>query len=234
MRVGVIQSCYLPWRGYFDFIASVDVFVIYDDVQFTRKAWRNRNRVKTQDGFSWMTVPVVVHGRPAIDEVAIANVDKSWRDRHLALLTQSLGRAPYFQDALKLWTEGTAGVDTSLSHLNVTLLRTICQYLGIQTTLLNSRDYHATGSGTVRMINLLQELGATCYLSGPSASDYLEEETFAGQGIRLEYKSYDYAPYPQQFGDFVDGVTILDLIANMGPEAVTFLRTRTPDIVAVP
>ena len=234
MRAGIIQSCYLPWRGYFDFIASVDVFVIYDDVQYTRRSWRNRNRVKTNHGLSWITVPVVVHGKPAIDEVQIADIDKSWRDRHRELLTQSLGRAPYFRDCLDLWLEGTAGDNKSLSLMNTALLRSICQYLGIKTTLLNSRDYQASGHGTSRMIELLSKLGATCYLSGPSASDYLDEAEFARQGIRLEYKSYDYAPYPQQWGDFVDGVTILDLIASQGSNAAAFLRSRIPDVVAVP
>ena len=171
MRAGVIQSCYLPWRGYFDFIASVDVFVFYDDVQYTRKSWRNRNRVKTTHGLSWLTVPVVVHGRPAIDEVQIAETDKSWREQHHALLTESLSRTPYFRDVLDLWSEGTSGEDQSLSVLNIKLLRSICQYLGIKTTLVSSRDYQASGHGTSRMIELLSNLGATCYRSEEHTSE---------------------------------------------------------------
>ncbi len=235
MRVGVIQSCYAPWRGYFDFIDSVDLFVIFDDVQYPRgRSWRNRNRVKTGRGLKWMTVPVSVKGLQAIDEVAIAPLPKPWRNVHQALITESLESAPHFKEAFELWEAGVQEPSGRLSPLNVRLIRVICAYLEIQTPIVDARQYAISGAKTQRLIRLLKKVDATCYLSGPTARDYLDEDQFFQNSIRLEYKSYDYAPYPQLWGEFVGGVTVLDLIANVGSDATRFLPSQTPNVVAVP
>jgi hypothetical protein len=233
MRVGIVQSSYVPWRGYFDFIKSVDLFILFDDVQYTRRSWRSRNRVKTSQGLRWLTVPVSAQGLPAIDQVQIAPTKKSWRMTHRVLLTASLEPCPYFRDALELWCAGTPNDQESLSVLNARLIRGICEYLEIRTPIVNARDYGVSGAKTDRLIGLLKEVGATCYVSGPTARGYLDEESFRHHSIRLEYKSYDYAPYPQPWRPFEGGVTVLDLIANIGPDCTEYLRTRTPDIVAV-
>lgn len=234
-RVGVIQSAYLPWRGYFDFIRSVDLFVIYDDVLISRGSWRTRNRVKTAAGPVWITVPVQAHpALPPIDEVRISPAGKSWLERHRTLLRRSFAPAPWCEEALALWEEGIAGGETLLSRLNVRLIRVICGYLGIGTPIILSRELAPQGARTERLIDLLTKLGAGAYLSGPAAKSYLDERLFAERGIRLEYKSYDYPPYPQPWGAFEGQVTVLDLIANTGPEARDHLASRTPDEVAVP
>ncbi|NLS97292.1 MAG: WbqC family protein [Planctomycetaceae bacterium] len=236
MRVGVIQSSYAPWRGYFDFIVSVDLFIIYDNVRYSNRkgTWRNRNRVKTSRGLRWMTVPISASGQPVIDEVCIVPSPKPWRNTHQTLLTESLRAAPFFDDALAIWREGTQDSSGRLSPLNVQLIRTICRYLGIRTPIVDARHYASSGAKTERLIHLIKQAGATTYLSGPAARDYLDESLFRENKIRLEYKSYDYSPYPQLWGEFEGAVTVLDLIANVGPEAAKHLRSRTPDVVAVP
>lgn len=231
MKVGVIQSCYIPWRGYFDFIRSVDLFVIYDDVQYSKGSWRNRNKVKAPSGLRWITVPVNVSLGQRIDEVEIATGGNSWRNEHARLLHESLGSAIHFQDAWEIWSAATERGYRKLSELNVHLLRSICGYLEIRTPLVLSSSYPTHGDSTNRLISLLRTVGATSYLSGPSASSYLDYSMFALNNIRLEYKSYDYEPYPQTHGDFVDAVTILDLIANCGPEAKRHLVSKNPDRV---
>lgn len=234
MRVGVIQSCYLPWRGYFDFIADVDLFVIYDDVQYSKGSWRNRNRVKTPRGLIWLTVPVSVHGFPPIDEVEILDSRGKWRLTHEGLLEESFAQSPFAEDALRLWREGTSGPTPLLSQLNRRLISGINEYLGISTPLVDVRKYQLRATKTCRLIDLLTQLGATTYVSGPSADAYLEEEQFRRQGIRLEYKTYDYAPYPQPWGEFQGQVTVLDLIANVGPQARELLRSQSPNRVVGP
>jgi WbqC-like protein family len=235
MRAGVIQSCYIPWRGYFDFIDSVDVFVLYDDVQYSTGGWQNRNRIKLRSGVRWLSVPVRYRFGDPIDAVAIgAPTGASWQETHQRALRDSLGPAPYFAHAMEVWEGAVACGDTTLSALNARLIEGICGYLGITTRIIHSRDYALTGAKTERLLSLLKKLGATRYLSGPRARDYLEEDLFEACGIGLEYKSYDYPSYPQLWGEFVGTVTVLDLIANCGPKSGDFLKSMTPSEEAVP
>lgn len=234
MRIGIIQSSYIPWRGYFDFINSVDLFVIYDDIQYSKGSWRNRNKLKTQSGLKWITVPVKVKLGFTIEQVIIEHDNKSWQDSHRKLLTDSLGLALFFKDALDLWEEGIVSEYTTISQLNIRLIKLISSYLGITTPIVMSRDYEVTGVKTERLIRLLKKVGATTYLSGPSASGYLDENHFRENGISLEYKTYDYEPYQQLWGEFDGAVSVLDLIANTGPEARRFLKSSTPNQVVVP
>ena len=234
MKAGIIQSSYIPWRGYFDFIDSVDLFVVFDDIPIgSRRNWRQRNRIKTADGPKWLTVPVNGDRETAIDRVRIDPSDMTWRERHRRTLQCSLGSAPYFDDAVRVWDEGTAAATPTLHDLNLALIRPVCDYLEITTPLVMARDYDVGGAKTDRLIALLEKVEADVYLSGPTARGYLDEEMFRRRGIRLEYKSYDYPSYPQLWGAFEGAVTVLDLIANTGPEARRHLRSATPDIVAV-
>jgi hypothetical protein len=233
LTVAAIQSCYIPWRGYFDFIASVDAFVIYDDVQYSTGSWRNRNKVKTADGLKWITVPVSQSLGMAIDQVALGRSPKPWKESHRRLLHESLGAATHFKDALALWDDAVAHNDMLLTNLNVRLLKAICGYLGISTPLLNARDFELTGEKTERLIQLLTKMKATRYVSGPAARSYIEENAFINAGIGLDYKTYDYPVYPQLWGAFEPAVTILDLIANVGPTAKDFIRSSTPNIAVV-
>ncbi|MBN1877020.1 MAG: WbqC family protein [Anaerolineae bacterium] len=233
-RVGIIQSCYIPWRGYFDFIDSVDLFVIYDDVLYSKGSWRNRNQIKLCDGLKWLTVPVNVKLGMTIDEVPIHHGGKSWENHHRCLLGEALKEAPFFKEAMMLWDAGISASVNTISQLNVRLIYAICAYLQITTPIIMSRDYNLTGAKTERLIQLLTKLKANVYLSGPAAKNYLDESLFREHGIRLEYKTYDYEPYPQLWGDFIGTVTVLDLIGNVGPESRRYLKSNTPNQLAVP
>lgn len=234
MKVGVIQSSYVPWRGYFDFIRSVDLFVVYDDVQYSKGSWRNRNRVKLPAGLQWLTVPVSHSLGQNIDQVRIARGRGSWVDAHAALLRRSLSASPHFEDAWRLWSAAVAHGDEMLSALNFRLLISICEYLGIRTPIVPSTRFATHGSSTERLISLLEAAGATAYLSGPSAAAYLDTRMFAEHNIQLFYKAYDYQPYPQLHGEFVGNVTVLDLIAHCGPRACEHLTAASADRPVVP
>lgn len=231
MRVGIIQSNYVPWRGYFDFIDSVDMFVFHDDLQYTKNDWRNRNRILTPNGLRWLTVPVnykTVSQR--IDEVSI-DYRQSWARNHLNLLEANYRRAPFFQTYVSQYADIVTHEFPSISRLNVVLCRWILPILNIHTPTLMSCDLNPSGSKSERLIDLLLKLGATSYLSGPSASAYLDLELFQRHGIRVEYKSYDYPPYPQFQTSFCGDASILDLLFHTGPDARHYLKSRSLDRV---
>ena len=230
MRVGIIQSNYLPWRGYFDFIRGVDLFVLHDDLQYTKGDWRNRNRIKTPQGVRWITVPVHYrHTAQRIDETDI-DYARDWRREHLNVLRTSFARAPHAAEALALVERAFAADPVTISELNVSLISATCHYLGIGTPLLFSSSLHPQGARTDRLIDILTKVRATTYVTGPSARGYLEEARFDAAGIRLEYKTYDYPPYPQPWGPFEGAVSVVDLIANCGTAAPRFLGSGTPNV----
>ncbi len=231
MRAGIIQSDYIPWRGYFDFINSVDLFIIHDDLQYTKGDWRNRNKIKTPYGLKWLTVPVKYHKTTQLICNTEIDYSSSWQDRHLNLLRSNYGQAKYFTEAIELFKEGLSYRDVTISELNVRLIKMICKYLAISTPIVMSSEFQVAGTKTERLIQLLRKAYATSYLSGPSARSYLEEDLFRENSIQLEYKNYDYDPYPQLWGDFDGKVSILDLIANCGPDAGKFILSLTGDKV---
>jgi hypothetical protein len=228
MKVGVIQSNYIPWRGYFDFIDSVDVFVIYDDVQYSKGSWRNRNQLKFSDGLKWITLPVKVNLGMNINEVKLK--DDSWKKSHRDMLKASLGKAPYFKEAMMVWEEGVEPVTDNLSVLNENVIKSICRYLEIKTKIIRSEPYQLSGTKTERLMELFNHLSAKSYLSGPAAETYLDVDLFRKHNIDLIYKSYKYKPYPQQFDHFEPAVTVLDLIANTGKESLSYIKSTEPDL----
>lgn len=225
--VAILQSCYIPWKGYFDMISAVDEFILYDDMQFTRRDWRNRNKIKTPNGPLWLTVPVQVKGKffQSIRETQIDGTE--WADTHWKTITQNYKRAPYF-DQVTAMIEPAYRRDqphTHLSELNRELTEIICKELGIETKLSWSWDYNIVPGKTERLVDLCLQAGATRYISGPAAKDYIVDTLFEEAGIELEYFSYaGYPEYPQLWGGFEHAVTILDLLFNCGPEASQFMR----------
>ena len=234
MRVGIIQSNYIPWRGYFDFIDDVDVFIFHDDLQYTKGDWRNRNRIKTGAGLQWLTVPVrYTHVGQLIDEVSL-DESQAWGRKHLNLLEANYRTAPYFQAYFKPFADVLGRTYPSISQLNIALIRWVMGCLEIATPTVVSRELNVTGSKTARLIELLKKVDASIYLSGPAAADYLDLPSFEEHGIRLEYKSYDYQSYEQAGGgEFAPGVSILDLLFNTGPEARKYLKSRSANQVIV-
>jgi hypothetical protein len=226
-RVAIVQSCYIPWKGYFDLINLVDEFILYDDRQYTRRDWRNRNRIKTAQGTQWLTIPVEVKGRydQRIDETQISDPD--WAGKHWKTLTHTYGSAPHFDDYLEtfeaVYAEATS---PSLSTVNRRFLETVNGLLGIPTRLSWSTDYDAEGSKTERLVSLCRAAGATAYLSGPSARDYLNEGLFEQAGIELGYMDYSgYPEYDQPHPPFDHAVTVLDLLFSVGEEAPRYMKS---------
>ena len=219
-RVAVIQSNYIPWKGYFDIIHDVDLFVFYDDVQYTKNDWRNRNRIKTANGLSWLTIPVGAHSDKLIYQIDL--LDDRWCRKHWTAITQSYSKAPYFnqyRDFVRyVYLESTW---SNLSELNQFLIRHIStQFLGIDTEFRDSREFLPRGRNLERLIDLLQKVGATEYVSGPTAKGYIDERAFEDAGIRLVYKDYSgYPEYRQPYPPFEHKVSIVDLLFNCGPEA---------------
>lgn len=233
MRVGVIQSAYIPWRGYFDFIANVDLFVFHDDLQYTKGDWRNRNRIKTPQGPAWITVPVRYQTVSQLILETEIDYSSRWGGKHIRQWLAHYKNAPYLNDVVGLISEIETCRYLTISELNQNLIARICQYLKISTPTLQSVELSLTGSKTDRLIDLLVKLGATTYLSGPSADAYLDKDAFRKNGINLEYKSYSYQPYPQLWGAFEGNLSVLDLIANCGPESVKYLCSQQPNSLVV-
>lgn len=218
--VAIVQSNYIPWKGYFDLIASVDEFILFDDMQYTRRDWRNRNQIKTPQGVQWLTVPVVVKGKylQTIRETALDG--DAWAPVHWKALVQNYRRAPHFAEIAQ-WLEPLylAQRHDHLSPLNRSFLEAICSYLCIQTTIRSSGDYTLVPGKTERLADLCRQAGATEYVSGPAARSYVDDSVFREQGIALTWFDYaGYPKYPQLWGDFVHGVTILDLLFNCGKD----------------
>jgi WbqC-like protein len=226
-RAAIVQSNYIPWKGYFDIINLVDEFILYDDRQYTRRDWRNRNLIKTAQGLHWLTIPVRVKGRyeQRIDETMIG--DPGWADRHWQTISHAYRSAPFFElygDAIGALY--SASGEDRLSDVNRRFLEVICTLLGIGTRLSWCTDYSASGDRTERLVSLCRSAGADEYLSGPAARAYIEEDQFRAAGIKLLYMDYEgYPEYPQLHGGFEHGVSIIDLLFNTGPEAPRYMKS---------
>lgn len=225
-KVAIVQSNYIPWKGYFDIIAAVDEFILYDDMQYTRRDWRNRNRIKTPQGIQWLTVPVRVKGKyhQTIRETEIDGV--GWASAHWKSLCHSYRKAAYF-DAVAEQLEPLylQAHYTHLSQLNRTLIEWVCAQLGINTKISNSWDYNLGDRKTERLVDLCRQAGGSEYISGPAARDYLCESAFSDSGLKLTWFDYSgYPEYPQLWGEYQHGVTILDLLFNCGKEAPRYMK----------
>jgi hypothetical protein len=225
-RAAILQSNYIPWKGYFDIIGLVDVFVIYDDVQYSKNHWHNRNLIKTQHGLKWLTVPVskADGAFPSIDAVRIAS---PFAESHRRSILQAYSKATHY-DAFApmlsaLYEEAQhCGL---LTELNLMFIRAIAARLGIATEIIRSRDLGVSGERSQRLVSICETVGAKTYLSGPSAQAYLDERLFEEADIRVEWMDYSgYPPYEQLHGPFAHGVSIIDLIMNQGPQAASLMK----------
>jgi hypothetical protein len=223
-KVAILQSNYIPWKGYFDIIAAVDEFIIYDDVQFTKNDWRNRNQIKTPQGTQWLTVPVGQDISRTIRDVEIKN--NRWQVKHWASISHAYKRAPHFEEiASALQPLYLEREYSSLSELNRVLIEFVCRQLGIRTRISNSWDYEFVTGQTGRLVSLCNQVGASNYISGPSARSYLDETLFAKAGIKLEWFKYQgYPEYPQLWGDFEHAVSVIDLLFNTGSNAAKYMK----------
>lgn len=223
MRVAVIQSNYIPWRGYFDVINDVDLFVFYDDVQYTINDWRNRNKVKTANGVVWLTIPVGNQNDRRICDVEIR--DHTWARKHWLTIEQSYRRTPGFAEYGSTFKALYERQWSSLSELNQTFIRMIARdILGSETQMVDVRDFTLEGARADRLLQLLKQVGATEYVSGPSARAYLDADYYLREGIRVHWMDYSsYPSYPQLHGPFEPGLSVVDLLMNAGTRATDYI-----------
>jgi hypothetical protein len=226
-KIAIIQSNYIPWKGYFDIINKVDEFILYDEVQYTKRDWRNRNQIKTQNGLQWLTIPVEVKGKydQRIDETRVA--DKSFAIKHWNTIKHAYSKAPCFKEYSDKFEKLYSELDEDLlSKVNHKFITEICAILNINTRISWSTDYEALAeekqkeSANNRLIDLCLKSGASIYLSGPAAKDYMDVDLFNKQGIEVEWMDYShYKEYNQLYGEFTHYVSALDLIFSVGTEA---------------
>lgn len=224
MTISILQSNYVPWKGYFDLIAKSDIFVIYDEVQYTKNDWRNRNIIKTKEGLQWITIPVTQASlNQKISDTKISN--DLWIKKHKSTLQTNYGKAPFFNHYKDQIFETYNNQLTSLSAINRLFIEKICAILAIDTKIIDSKELQLEGDKVERLINACKKLKATKYISGPAAKSYLSEEVFKDNNIEIEWMDYsNYKEYHQLYSHFEHGVSILDLIFNEGPNARSFLK----------
>jgi alpha-L-fucosidase len=225
-KIAILQSNYIPWKGYFDLIGYVDEFIFFDDMQFTKRDWRNRNLIKTPQGLRWLTVPVQVKGKfhQSIYDTKIDG--QNWAADHWKSLTQNYCKAAMFK-ATASWLEPLY-LDNeykTISELNQKLITAVCQNIGIETRLSQSSDFILASEKSARLAEICEQANAKIYVSGPSAKRYLEAESFSSKGLEITWFDYQGFPeYQQLWGQFEHGVTILDLLFNHGKDARMYLR----------
>ena len=225
MRVTILQPSYLPWLGFFEQMSRSDKFVLLDDVQYTRRDWRNRNRIRVRENWIWLTVPVQQKSRfsQSLLETRIDN-SVSWRRKHLETLRQHYCKAPFFEKYFPRCQQVYEKDWTFLFDLCLETINLIKEEMGIETPLLRSSEMKPGGEKTERLVSICRELGATHYLSGESGSNYIAEEDFSSQGIALEYQNYEHPVYPQRYTGFVPHLSAIDLLFNSGEQSLGILK----------
>jgi hypothetical protein len=225
--IAVVQSNYIPWRGYFDLINSVDEFILFDDVQYTRRDWRNRNVIKSATGLRWLTIPVRVKGKYSQKIKDTEVTDQEWAREHWRSIVHNYSKAAHFARYRELFEDLYSQIDEKLlSNINHRFITTICLILGIKSTVTWSMDYQLIGDKTERLVNLCRQANATTYISGPSAKVYLNEDLFRQENISVEYADYyGYPEYRQLYPPFEPCVSVIDLIFNEGPNAINYMKS---------
>jgi hypothetical protein len=228
-KVAIVQSNYIPWKGYFDLINYADEFILFDDMQYTRRDWRNRNKIKTPQGLQWLTIPVRTRGgfNQKIKEIKIAGTD--WATKHWKSLEKNYRRSPCFEE-IEAWLEPMydKADNIKLSEINRHFIETICTYLSINTKITNSWDYNQKDGKSERLASLCKEAGGDIYVSGPTARNYLDEAIFIDNEIKVEWFDYsNYPPYPQLWGKFEHSVSILDLLFNCGKNSLKYCQLNS-------
>jgi WbqC-like protein len=227
MKCVINQPNYIPWRGYFHQIRKADVFVFYDDVQYDKHGWRNRNRIKTGNGPIWLTIPVIKKGavknHTPINEIFI-DWTRNWSSKHWKTIEQAYGKAPFFEAYASTLKQIYEQRYDKLADLTIQVTILIAGVLGISgTKFVRSSSLNAIGTKTSRLLDLLGQVGATHYITGPAAKSYLDEEKLGEAGISTEYMVYDYPVYSQLYPPYDPHVSVLDLLFMKGPDSPKYI-----------
>lgn len=226
-KVIITQSNYIPWKGYFDAINIADTFVVYDDMQYTKRDWRNRNQIKTPQGLLWLSVPVSVKGKylQKINETLVS--EPNWGDKHWKSIVANYSKAPFFNNYKCIFEKIYTNKDlVNLTDINLSFIKAINEILGIKTEIIDSREFNLEEGKTERLVAICKELNATDYYSGPAAKGYMNEVLFKKENINVHYFDYsEYPVYKQLNGAFTNGVSILDLLFNTGPDIKNYMKS---------
>lgn len=226
LKTLILQSNYIPWRGYFDMINMADIFVIYDEVQYTKNDWRNRNKIKTPNGLQWLTIPVKQTAlSQKINETEVLQLD--WQRKHWNAIQLNYAKAPFFKQFKEPFESFyKTNTNTSLSFINFELIKIINSILNISTKIIYSDTLDVAFGKSEKLISICEVLQSNIYVSGPAAKNYLDIDLFAKHHIKVEWMDYSgYENYNQLYPPFEPEVSIIDLIFNEGPLAKQFLKS---------
>jgi hypothetical protein len=226
-KIAILQSNYIPWKGYFDIIRAVDEFIIYDDVQYTKNDWRNRNIIKTVNGIHWLTIPISVKGKFKQSIIDAKVSDPKWQEKHWKTICMAYSKAKYFNDYKDIFEELYLNCkDQYLSIINVKFISCINKILGINTEITSSSDYKISTGKNEKLIELCLQAKADEYISGPSAKNYIDTSQFEENKIKLNIIGYNgYKTYEQLFPPFKHEVSVIDLIFNTGTNAKNYMKS---------
>ena len=227
MRTVVIsQPTYLPWAGYFRIMKEADVYVFLDNVQFEQRSWQSRNRIKSVKEFSWLTIPTHHSSQSRISDVEIDN-SKEWMRQHFTAIKTSYGKAPYYGDYCHFFKSVYESKWTKLALLNIYLIKYFAKQLGLSPIFVSASKLELAGKRTNLLLDICKMFGADRYVSSIGAKNYMEEDgaksIFEKEGIKVEFLQVNLPKYPQLFGEFIPGLSVVDLVFNCGPDASKIL-----------
>jgi hypothetical protein len=228
MTIGILQPGYLPWLGFFEQIYKSDVFVVYDDVQYDKEGWRNRNRIKTANGIQWLTVPVYVKlsDCPLIMDVKIDN-KSDWRKKHLNSIKMSYSKAPFFKDYINIFEEAYTAQWDLIVDIDMFFILKLAACLGMEDKkIVRSSTLGISGDRDNRLISICKELGADTFYEGAAGKNYIDVDYFARNGVKVEFQEYTHPVYKQLYGDFVPYLSVIDLLFNHGQESMDILVNK--------
>lgn len=216
----ITQSNYIPWKGYFSYMRKATHFVVYDDMQYTKRDWRNRNKLITPQGIKWLSIPIDVKGKfnQKINEAKVADIN--WGSDHWNFIETNYRNAPYFEKYVETFKPLYLNPPSEyLSDINLAFIKEILKLLSIDIKIIKSSEFRLVGDKTEKLVNICKELGAVEYYTGPAAKEYMDEAKFIENNIKVEYYSLEgYPIYKQTYGEFDHYVSILDMFFNLGDE----------------
>lgn len=228
-KLAILQPSYIPWIGYFEQIIHVDIFVFYDDVQYTKNDWRNRNKIKAHNTDIWLTVPIKQSTNRKINEVLMDDT-KNWRVKHLKTIKQFYSKSKYFNDIYPLLENSINSNVTSISTLSINIIKDLVKYLELDTKLYLSSELNISGDKNTRLINICRHFNVANYYSGLAAKDYLDIELFKTNNINITFQNYNHPSYGQLNGNFLPYLSIIDLLFNHGKQSVEIIKGKNNNV----
>lgn len=228
MKGTIMQPTYLPWMGFFEMIDATDIYVVFDHVQFVKKYWDQRNRIKTANGVIWLTIPV--HNAP--QETRICDVKVSYDngnplEKHWKTIALSYKKAPYFNEYKSIFEKIYSKEYSLLRDLNIELIETVCAILGIKTKIMFSSKMDLGDKDmnrTERVVNLCKKTGITKLYDAKGAQDLLDTSLFKKEGIEIIFQDFQHPEYPQLWGEFIPYLSVIDLLFNCGPDSIKYIK----------